>query len=163
MSVGHISYSKVLLSRSIVVPVRTGCTVGRRTEMEQRAERTPGPNKSRWLLAGTQVSVAPRLRLRAAERSGLAVFGTAVALPRKAENHLRSALYRAGKMDTYTAARLSWSVWTLSLALTASSILLLALNLSHNAYAYDYWIENSLIAVASSTVGAVIISRRPEN
>ena len=131
--------------------------------MEQRAKRTPSSDKSRWLLAGAPVRAVPRPSLRVTERSGLAVFRTAVALPRKAEDHVRSALYRAGQMDTRTATRLSWSAWGLSLALTASSILLLTLSLTHNAYVYDYWIENSLIAVACSTVGAVIISRRPEN
>ena len=76
---------------------------------------------------------------------------------------MRSVLYRVGKMDAYTAARLSWSVWRLSLALTTFSILQLASNLSHIAHIYDYWVENMIIAVASSTVGAVIASRRPEN
>ncbi len=131
--------------------------------MEQSAERTPSTDKSGWLLAGTPARAVPRPGLRVAERSGLAFFRSAVALPRKVEDHVRPALYRAGKMDTHTAARLSWTVWALSLALTAFSILLLSLNQSHNAYVFDYWIENTLIAVASSTVGAVIASRRPEN
>src|SRR5919202_972116 len=54
--------------------------------------------------------------------------------------------------------------WALSLALTAFGLLLLTLNLSHpNVHIFDYWPENTVIAVASSTVGAVIASRCPEN
>ncbi len=35
--------------------------------------------------------------------------------------------------------------------------------LSYNVHVYDYWVANAVIAVASSTVGAVITSRRPAN
>jgi hypothetical protein len=52
----------------------------------------------------------------------------------------------------------------LSLALTALSLLLLALNLSHsNVHIFDYWAEYTVTAVCGSTVGAMIASRRPEN
>jgi hypothetical protein len=56
-------------------------------------------------------------------------------------------------------------VCAFSLALTALSLLLLALNLSHPAvHIYTYWAENILFAVGFSTVGAVIASRgSPEN
>src|SRR5215207_10435722 len=61
----------------------------------------------------------------------------------------------------------SWLAWTLSglvLTLTAPSLLLLALNLSHPAaHVYDYWLENTAIAVSFSIVGAIIASRLPAN
>jgi hypothetical protein len=56
-------------------------------------------------------------------------------------------------------------MWATSLALTALSFLLLALNFSHPDVAiYPYWLENILFAVGFSTVGAVIASRSsPKN
>jgi hypothetical protein len=50
------------------------------------------------------------------------------------------------------------------LALTALSLLFLVLNLSHpDVHIFDYWLENTLISLVFSTIGAVIASRRPEN
>jgi hypothetical protein len=67
-------------------------------------------------------------------------------------------------MTTRTTSRLAWSMWALSLALTALSLLLLILNLSHpDVHVYDYWLENTLSAVLFSTVGAIVASRRAEN
>jgi hypothetical protein len=61
------------------------------------------------------------------------------------------------------AAWLAWSLWTLSLALTALSLLLLALSFSHpNTHIFDWWYNNALIVV-DVTVGAIVASRRPEN
>jgi hypothetical protein len=61
----------------------------------------------------------------------------------------------------------SWLAWTLSglaLTLTALSLLLLALNLSHPvAHLYNYWLENAVLAVSFSIVGAIIASRLPAN
>src|ERR671916_565758 len=56
-------------------------------------------------------------------------------------------------------------MWATSLALTALSFLLLALNFSHpDVPIYPYWLENILFAVGFSTVGAVIASRSsPKN
>ena len=52
---------------------------------------------------------------------------------------------------------------TLSIALTALALLLLALNLSHpNTHIFDWWISNAL-TVIDVTVGAIVASRRPEN
>jgi hypothetical protein len=52
----------------------------------------------------------------------------------------------------------------LSLVLTALSLLLLRLNLSHpGVHIFDYWLENTVVAASFSTVGAVIISRHPNN
>jgi hypothetical protein len=54
-------------------------------------------------------------------------------------------------------------MWALSLILTALSLLLLALNLSHpNTHVFDWWLGNSLVVV-DVTVGAIVASRRPEN
>src|SRR5215218_1913116 len=66
-------------------------------------------------------------------------------------------------MSPRTAARLAWSLWALSVALTALALLLLALNVSHpNAHLFDWWVSNAL-TVIDVTVGAIVASRRPEN
>ena len=50
------------------------------------------------------------------------------------------------------------------MALTALSLLLLALSLSYpNTYIFDYWLEDTIIAVSFSIIGAVIASRLPAN
>src|SRR5919206_3471233 len=65
-------------------------------------------------------------------------------------------------MSHRTAARLAWSLWALSVALTALSLLLLVLNLSHpDVPVYSFWAENVLFSVGFSTVGAVIVPRMP--
>jgi hypothetical protein len=62
------------------------------------------------------------------------------------------------------AAWLAWTLCALSLVLTASSLLLLALSWSRpGVNVFDYWVETTTIAVAFSTVGALIASRRPEH
>jgi hypothetical protein len=61
-----------------------------------------------------------------------------------------------------TASWLAWSMCALSLALTALSLLLLVLNLSHpGVLTYVHWVEDTLIAVGFSTVGALIFPRLP--
>jgi hypothetical protein len=67
-------------------------------------------------------------------------------------------------LSSRAAAWLAWSACVVSLALTALSFLLLALNLSHpDIPIYPYWAEGTLLAVGYSTVGAVVASRRPQN
>ncbi|MBA3702126.1 MAG: hypothetical protein H0W79_04755 [Rubrobacteraceae bacterium] len=67
-------------------------------------------------------------------------------------------------MSVSAASRLAWSLWAISVILTALSLLLLVLNLSHpDVHVYDYWLENTLSAVLFSTVGAIVASRRSEN
>jgi len=67
-------------------------------------------------------------------------------------------------MSARAASWLAWSTWTLSMALTASSLLLLVLNWSNtDGYIFDYWKEYTVVAVSGSTVGAVIISQRAHN
>jgi hypothetical protein len=69
-----------------------------------------------------------------------------------------------GGMNRRTAAWLAWSLCALSLALTALSLVLLALNLSHlDAHLYDYWLEDTVMAVSFSIIGAIIASRLPAN
>jgi len=66
-------------------------------------------------------------------------------------------------MSPRTAVRLAWSLWALSVALTALALLLLALNVAHpNAHIFDWWVSNAL-TVIDVTVGAIVASRRPEN
>jgi hypothetical protein len=63
-------------------------------------------------------------------------------------------------MSHRNAAWLVWSLWALSLALTAMSLLLLVLNSSHpDVPVYTFWAENVLFAVGYSTVGAMIVPR----
>jgi hypothetical protein len=65
-------------------------------------------------------------------------------------------------MSTRAAALLGWSVWALSLALTALSLLLLVMNSSHpDVPVYTFWAENVLFSIGYSTVGAVIVPRMP--
>src|SRR5215204_4132526 len=65
-------------------------------------------------------------------------------------------------MSTRAAALLAWSLWVLSLALTALSLLLLVLNSSHpDVPVYSFWAENVLFSIGYSTVGAVIVPRMP--
>jgi hypothetical protein len=67
-------------------------------------------------------------------------------------------------MSTQTASKLAWALCVLSLALTALSLLLLVLNLSHpNTHIYAPWLDNTVNTVFFSTVGALVASRRPEN
>jgi hypothetical protein len=66
-------------------------------------------------------------------------------------------------MSMRAAAWLAWSLCALSLVLTALGLLFLAMNLSHSDNVFDYWIETTTVAVAFSTVGAVVASRRPEH
>ena len=67
-------------------------------------------------------------------------------------------------MSKRTATWLAWSMWALSLALTALSIMLLTLSLSYpNAHIFDFWLENTVTSPALSTAGAIIITQRPKN
>ena len=67
-------------------------------------------------------------------------------------------------MSKRTASWLAWSTWALSLALTALSLLLLILTLSHPGVPiYSSWLGETLIAMGCSTVCAVVAYRRHEN
>jgi hypothetical protein len=65
-------------------------------------------------------------------------------------------------MSHRTASWLAWSLWALSVVLTALSLLLLALSVSHpGVHIFDHWTDSTLAAIAFSTVGAVIAPRAP--
>jgi hypothetical protein len=65
-------------------------------------------------------------------------------------------------MSHRTAAWLAWSLCVLSLALTALGFLFLALSISHPSVPiFDQWLENAVVAVCFSVVGAVITPRLP--
>ena len=67
-------------------------------------------------------------------------------------------------MSIRTASQLAWELCALSLALTALSLLLLILNLSHpNTHLYEPWLDNTLTAISYAPVGALIASRHPAN
>src|SRR5215210_2076306 len=66
-------------------------------------------------------------------------------------------------MSVRTAPWLAWSLWAISVILTALSLLLLVLNLSHpDTPIPNYWLGNALVVI-DATVGAIVASRRPEN
>ena len=66
-------------------------------------------------------------------------------------------------MSTRTAAWLAWAVCALSLALTALSFLLIALNVRLNTPAYFFWPELTVLAIGYSVIGAIIASRLPNH
>src|SRR5215213_7796372 len=66
-------------------------------------------------------------------------------------------------MSRRTAAWLAWSLWAVTVTLTALSFLLLVLNISHpNTHIFDWWLGNALVVI-DVTVGAIVASHRPEN
>jgi hypothetical protein len=68
-----------------------------------------------------------------------------------------------GGMSSRAASRLAWSLWSLSVALTTLSLLLLVLIRSHpGTHVFDWWFGNATIVI-DVTVGAILASRRPEN
>lgn len=67
-------------------------------------------------------------------------------------------------MSARAASRLAWTTCGLALALTAFSLLLLYYNwLRPGTHLFDYRIEDTVIAVDCSIIGALISSRRPDN
>ena len=68
-----------------------------------------------------------------------------------------------GGISIRSASWLAWSLCTLSLALTALSYLVIALNLSLNVPIYFYWLEPTTVAIGYSVIGAIIASRLPDH
>ena len=67
-------------------------------------------------------------------------------------------------MSYRTAAWLAWSLWALSVTLTALGLLFLALILSHpDLPIFGHWLDSTLVAITISTVGAVIAPRTPSD
>jgi hypothetical protein len=63
-------------------------------------------------------------------------------------------------MSRRAAAWVAWSMCALSLALTASSLMLLVLNMSHpDVPIHPYWTVDTLLAIGFAPVGAVIVPR----
>jgi hypothetical protein len=67
-------------------------------------------------------------------------------------------------MSTRVVSWLAWSTCALSLVLISVSLLLFMLTWAQaGVYVFDYWVQNAMVAVVSSTVGAVVASRRPDH
>ncbi|MGI9121464.1 MAG: hypothetical protein ACR2FR_01045 [Rubrobacter sp.] len=67
-------------------------------------------------------------------------------------------------MSRREAAWIAWSLCALASALTALSVVLLALNFSQpDTPIYDFWLENTVFPVSFSVIGAIIASRLPAN
>jgi hypothetical protein len=63
-------------------------------------------------------------------------------------------------MSGRAATWVAWSMCALSLALTASSLMLLVLNMSHpDVPIHPYWTVDTLLAIGFAPVGAVIVPR----
>ena len=68
-----------------------------------------------------------------------------------------------GGITLRTASWFAWSLWAISVTLTALSLLLLALIRSHpGTHIFDWWLGNATVVI-DVTVGAIVASRRPEN
>jgi two-component system, NarL family, sensor kinase len=66
-------------------------------------------------------------------------------------------------MSRRTAAWLAWSLWAVTVTLTALSLVFLVLNLRYpNAPIPNFWLQNALVVIDVS-VGAIVASRRPAN
>jgi hypothetical protein len=64
------------------------------------------------------------------------------------------------KKHTSAATRLALVLWGFSLVLAVLGVLLVILNHHSNVHAFDYWVENTVIALFFSPVGAVIVAHR---
>ena len=66
-------------------------------------------------------------------------------------------------MSRRAATRIAWSLWAITVALTALSALLVVVSLSHpNTPVFEWWFGNTFVVI-DATVGAIVASRRPEN
>jgi len=71
---------------------------------------------------------------------------------------------RRGADRTHTAAWVAWIICAVCLGLATIDLVLVALNSSHpDIHIPEPWLAHVVSAVAFSTVGAVVGSRRPEN
>jgi hypothetical protein len=75
----------------------------------------------------------------------------------------KERLRGVGGTSHRAAPWLAWSLWALTVTLTALSLLFLVLILSHpNTHIFEWWLGNSLTVIDVS-VGAIVASHRPEN
>jgi hypothetical protein len=66
-------------------------------------------------------------------------------------------------MSRRAATLTAWSLWVITVALTALSALLVVVSLSHpNTPVFQWWYGNTFVVI-DATVGAIVASRRPEN
>jgi hypothetical protein len=71
---------------------------------------------------------------------------------------------RRGASRTHTASRVAWIICAFCLGLATIDLVLVALNSAHpDLRIPEPWLAHTVSAVAFSTVGAVVGSRRPEN
>ena len=81
-----------------------------------------------------------------------------------ADNREPDQRREVGKRSHRSATWLAWSTCALSLVLISLSFLLLMLTWSQvGVHVFDYWVENAMVAVVCSAVGAVVTSRRPDH
>jgi hypothetical protein len=74
------------------------------------------------------------------------------------------SLERTDAEVSRVVAWLAWSMCVVSSALTALSLFLLILTLSHSGVPiYRFWGENTLLVLSNSLIGAVVASRRPDH
>ena len=67
-------------------------------------------------------------------------------------------------MSRRTANWVAWSLCALSLAVSAVSVVLLVLNRSQpSTPVYVFWLENTVLLISFSIIGAIIASRLPTN
>jgi hypothetical protein len=67
-------------------------------------------------------------------------------------------------MSVRVATRLAWSLCAITLVLTALGVVLLGLNYSDpEVNVYGFWLENTILPINFSIIGAVIASRLPAN
>ncbi|MDQ5826923.1 MAG: hypothetical protein M3441_22350 [Chloroflexota bacterium] len=70
--------------------------------------------------------------------------------------------HEAALMSPSEAAWLAWCMCAISLAFTALGLLLLVLSRAHHGVpVFEQWVEDALVAVSFSTVGAIVAPRFP--
>lgn len=62
-------------------------------------------------------------------------------------------------MNPSTATRVAWSLWTLVMTMVAVSLVMGATE----GVRYEFWLESTVIDVTFATLGALILSRQPDN
>jgi hypothetical protein len=69
----------------------------------------------------------------------------------------------AGVMSPHEAAWLAWYMCAISFAFTALGLVLVALSRAHypGVPVFELWVEDAVVAVSFSTVGAVVAPRFP--
>jgi hypothetical protein len=66
-------------------------------------------------------------------------------------------------MSAHASSRIAWSLWALTVVLTALSLFLLVLNQRYPNTPIPNYLLGNVLVVIDATVGAIVASRRPEN